>query len=71
MSKSYRSNVSPLHASTPTHVDPTEILVGCCFGVVIIPACELSYYYRGHTWMAILFAVPFSLALWVVEAIPL
>ncbi|AIO71782.1 hypothetical protein DM80_6000 [Burkholderia multivorans] len=73
MSQSCRSNVSSVQA-TPTHFDTAEILVGCCYGVVIIPARELYDYYRGYTWMrtaGLLFAVPLSLALWAVEAISL
>lgn len=59
-------------ADTPVPLDTTEILVGCCYGVVIVPARQLPDFYRGYAWMAgaaLLFAIPFYLLLLAMEVI--
>jgi hypothetical protein len=68
------NRIAPSSPSTefPPRLVTPELLVGCCYGVVMLPASQLPDFYRGYAWMArtaLVFAIPFSLVLNAIELI--
>ena len=72
MNSPYRIAPSSPSTEISPRLDTPELLVGCCYGVVMLPASQMPDFYRGYAWMArtaLIFAIPLSLVLKAIELI--